>query len=124
MHHTLGNGDYGAFRKMSEQIACSVTDLRHTHHAAQAIDQTIRECLVQSRPVYIYIPVDFVSKKVDLREPIDLELPYDEGKGARVVELVLKELGTAKRPAILVDQGAIRHKVSNTTGSGKFQAVS
>lgn len=123
MHHTLGNGDYGAFKRMSDQITCFVTDLGHTDDNARAIDQAIRECVVQSRPVCIYIPMDFLSEKVDsgsLQEPIDLELPYDMEKGACVVEMVLKELSAAKKPAILVDHGAIRHKVSNYGTSEKF----
>lgn len=115
MHHTLGNGDYSAFPKMSERIACLVTDLRHSGASVRAIDEAIRECLVRSRPVYIYIPVDMVFSKVDgevLKELIDLELPYDEREGAEVLQLVLKDLDSAKRPAILVDHDAIMYKVS------------
>lgn len=115
LHHTLGNGDFDVFVKMSEGISCNVARLNDPYQAASLIDSVLRECWVRSRPVYITLPTDMVQKKVDgnrLKTPIDLTLPAnEEEKEDYVVGVVLKYLHAAKNPVILVDACAIRHKV-------------
>lgn len=115
LHHTLGNGDFNVFTKMSAAISCSVARLTDPHDAATLIDSAIRECWVRSRPVYIALPTDIVAAKVNgdrLKTPIDLSLPEnDPEKEDYVVDVVLKYLEKAKNPVILVDACAIRHKV-------------
>lgn len=115
LHHTLGNGDFNVFSNMSASISCSVAKLNDPHEAATYIDSALRECWIQSRPVYITLPVDIVAKKVEgerLKIPIDLQPPkVVEEKEDYVVDVVLKYLHAAKNPAILVDACAIRHKV-------------
>lgn len=119
MHHTLGDGDYGAFRTMSEKVSCFVANIETTAEGerAQVIDHAIRECVIQRRPVYIYIPIDLLMAKIDgasLNKQIDLERPYDQRSGDQAVHAVLSRLYSAKRPAILVDQGARSFGVSGT----------
>lgn len=115
LHHTLGNGDFKVFANMSREISCAVSLLNDPHQAATLIDDAIRECYLKSRPVYISLPTDMVQKKIEgkrLEEPLDLEYPAnDEEKENYVVEVVLKYLRAAKRPIILVDACAIRHRV-------------
>ncbi|KAF2685848.1 pyruvate decarboxylase [Lentithecium fluviatile CBS 122367] len=114
LHHTLGNGDFHAFSKMSAQISCAVSLLNDPHEAATLIDNAIRECILKSRPVYISLPTDIVQKKVDgdrLKTPLDLSYPpNDPEKEDYVVDVVLKYLHAAKNPIILVDACAIRHR--------------
>lgn len=115
LHHTLGNGDFNVFTRMSAELSCSIARLNETHEAATLIDHAIRECWVRSRPVYLTLPSDMVVKKVEgerLKTPIDLSLPVnDPEKEDYVVDIVLKYLHAAKNPVILVDACAIRHKV-------------
>ncbi|KAJ5594714.1 uncharacterized protein N7459_000922 [Penicillium hispanicum] len=115
LHHTLGNGDFDAFAKISAAISCYVARLNNPVDAASQIDAAIRECWVHSRPVYITLPSDMVAAKVNgdrLKVPIDLSLPpNDREKEDYVVEVVLKYLQAAKNPIILVDGCAIRHRV-------------
>lgn len=89
--------------------------LNDASEAATLIDHAIRECWVQSRPVYITLPTDMVQKKVEgerLQTPIDLNFPANEPeKEDYVVDVVLKYLHAAKNPIILVDACAIRHRV-------------
>ena len=84
--------------------------------AADLIDHAIRECYLQSRPVYITLPTDSVTKKVEgerLKSPLDLSFPPNDEELERfVVNEVLKLLHAAKKPVILVDACAIRHRVS------------
>ncbi|EKV05967.1 Pyruvate decarboxylase [Penicillium digitatum] len=114
LHHTLGNGDFDVFTKMSAGISCYVARLNDPKDAATLIDSAIRECWIRSRPVYITLPTDLVAAKVNgdrLKTPIDLSLPKnDPEKEDYVVDVVLKYLHAAKNPVILVDACAIRHR--------------
>ncbi|KAL8694165.1 MAG: hypothetical protein Q9224_003624, partial [Gallowayella concinna] len=115
LHHTLGNGNFEVFSEMSKNISCAMAKLNDPHEAATLIDNAIRECWVQSRPVYITLPTDMVQKKVEgerLKKPIDLNHPPNETeKEDYVVDVVLKYLHEAKNPIILVDACAQRHRV-------------
>ncbi|KAJ5104111.1 hypothetical protein N7532_004640 [Penicillium argentinense] len=114
LHHTLGNGDFNVFTKMSEGISCYVAQLNDPHYAATYIDSAIRECWIRSRPVYVTLPTDMIYAKVNgdrLKTPIDLSPPEnDPEKEKYVVDVVLKYLQGAKNPVILVDACAIRHR--------------
>lgn len=114
LHHTLGNGDFNVFNKMSEGISCAVARLTNPLDAATLVDNAIRECWIRSRPVYVTLPTDMIHAKVDgdrLQTPIDLSLPKnDSEKEDYVVDVVLKYLHAAKNPIILVDACAIRHR--------------
>ena len=115
LHHTLGNGNFKVFAEMSRNISCAMADLHDPYEAASLIDHAIRECYIQSRPVYITLPTDMVQKKIEgerLKTPINLEFPKnDPEKEDYVVDVILKYLHIAKSPVILVDACAIRHHV-------------
>ena len=117
LHHTLGNGNFEVFAEMSKNISCAMAKLNDPYEAATLIDHTIRECWVQSRPVYITLPTDMVQKKVEgerLKTPLDLSFrANEEEREDYVVDVVLKYLHEAKNPVILVDACAIRHRVLN-----------
>lgn len=119
LHHTLGNGDFTVFSRMSKEISCAVSMLNNQHEAAVLIDNAIRECYLQSRPVYISLPSDMVQKKIDgdrLNTPLDLEYaPNDQEAEDYVVDVVLKSLHAAKNPVIVVDACAIRHRALEET---------
>lgn len=115
LHHTLGNGNFEVFSEMSKNISCAMAKLNDPHEAATLIDNAIRECWVQSRPVYITLPTDMVQKKIEgerLKKPIELNHPPNQAeKEDYVVDIVLKYLHAAKNPIILVDACAQRHRV-------------
>lgn len=115
LHHTLGNGDFDVFANMSSQISCNVAKLNNPSEIAEQIDTALRTCWIRSRPVYIMVPTDMVQEKVEgarLDTPIDMSEPKnDPGNEDFVVDEVLKAMYAAKRPVILVDACAIRHRV-------------
>ncbi|OJK05184.1 hypothetical protein ASPACDRAFT_1862205 [Aspergillus aculeatus ATCC 16872] len=115
LHHTLGNGDFDVFTKMNTGVSCSIARLTETLEVATLIDNAIRECWIRSRPVYITLPTDMITKQVEgerLNTKLDLSLPANETeKEDYVVDVVLKYLHAAKKPVILVDACAIRHRV-------------
>jgi pyruvate decarboxylase len=119
LHHTLGNGDFNVFANMSAGISCAVAKLNDPNEAATLIDNALRECWIQSRPVYITLPTDMVQKKIEgerLDTLIDLsQPPVAAEKEDYVVEVVLKYLAAAKNPVILVDACAVRHRVLDET---------
>ena len=119
LHHTLGNGDFNIFAKMSADISVAVSKLDDPYEAATLIDHALTECYVQSRPVYITLPTDMVQKKIEgdrLNTPLDLSSPKNEPeKEEYVLDVVLRYLTSAKNPVILVDSCAIRHRVLKET---------
>lgn len=115
LHHTLGNGNFHTFADMAAHLAVEVAKLVDPRDIPSQIDHVLRECYLQSRPVYITLPTDIVQKKVEgerLKTKIDLS-PHknDAEKEDYVVDVVLKYLKAAKNPVILVDSCAIRHRV-------------
>jgi pyruvate decarboxylase len=119
LHHTLGNGNFEIFANMSRDISCAVARLADPQDIAAQIDHVLRECWIQSRPVYITLPTDMVQKKVEgerLNTPINLEVKKNDAeKEDYVVQVVLKSLHAAKNPVILVDACAIRHRALDET---------
>jgi len=115
LHHTLGNGDFKVFADMYKSVTVAQADLNNPVTAPTHIDRVLRECWLKSRPVYIQLPTDMVTKYVDgsaLTKPIDLSYSANkEDVEANVVGQILKQLYTAERPCILVDGCVSRHKV-------------
>ncbi|KAF4541613.1 Thiamine pyrophosphate enzyme TPP-binding protein [Lasiodiplodia theobromae] len=112
LHHSLGNGDFGVFAKMSRHISCSVSILEDAREAASLIDDAIRKCYTLSRPVYIALPTNVVQKKVDgerLKVPLDLAPPANHTEAEEyVVNVILENLRSAKNPVVLID--LLRHR--------------
>lgn len=115
LHHTLGNGDFNVFANMSASISCNVAKLNDPQDIAVQIDHALRECFVQSRPVYVMLPTDMVTAKIEgrrLETPIDLSDPEnDPEQESYIVDAVIQSMLKAKSPMILVDACAVRHRV-------------
>jgi pyruvate decarboxylase len=79
IHHTLGDGrNKHVFMDLQKSITVACTALWDAHSAPKIIDDTIVECLRQSRPVYIDLPCDMVSEEVPeerLDEALKIEVP-------------------------------------------------
>lgn len=119
LHHTLGNGDFNVFADMSAKVSCAVAKLNDPSDIAAQIDATLRQCWIKSRPVYVMLPTDMVTAKVEgerLAQKIDLEMPENEQEREDyVVDVVLKYLHQAQRPVVLVDACCVRHRVAKET---------
>lgn len=117
LHHTLGDGDFHVFSDMSTKVVCNKAQLIDPSIIPGQIDHALRECFVQSRPVYIMLPMDMVQTKIEgsgLETPIELAEPANEPeKEQYVVSAILEQIYQAKRPKILVDACALRHNVVN-----------
>lgn len=107
LHHSLGDGNFRVFANCYKNFTVAQANLTDPKTAPGMIDHALRECVIQSRPVYIELPTDMVKQKVPsylLRRPIDLSIPEnDEGFEDAEVELILGKIYASKQPFIIVD---------------------
>ncbi|KAI1131423.1 thiamine diphosphate-binding protein [Nemania abortiva] len=106
VHHTFNDGEFGRFAKMAAHVTVTQVDLRDPRTSPEDIDYALTQCLLQSRPVYIQVPVDMVSAPVsaerlqsEIRLPSTELTPYSEG----VIDKIVEKIYAAKQPTILVD---------------------
>ncbi|AGO09918.1 AaceriAAL073Wp [[Ashbya] aceris (nom. inval.)] len=119
LHHTLGNGDFTVFHRMSANISDTTAMITDISSAPAEIDRCIRTCYVNQRPVYLGLPANMVDLTVPaslLDKEIDLSLkPNDPEAEEEVVSTVLELVKKAKNPVILSDACASRHDVKQET---------
>ncbi|KAK5062834.1 hypothetical protein LTR84_004909 [Exophiala bonariae] len=113
LHHTLGDGDYKVFANIYKQVTVAQANLHNTETATSEIDRVLRTAWLKSRPVYIELPSDMVTKEVpaeSLNQPLDITFPENnQAVEIAVAENILSRLYSAKRPVLLVDGCVIRH---------------
>ncbi|CCE92751.1 indolepyruvate decarboxylase 1 TDEL_0E05080 [Torulaspora delbrueckii] len=119
LHHTLGNGDFTVFHRMSANISETTAMITDINSAPAEIDRCIRTTYVSQRPVYLGLPANLVDLKVPaslLDTPIDLSLKANDAEAEQeVVDDVLALIKAAKNPVILADACCSRHDVKDET---------
>jgi indolepyruvate decarboxylase len=63
MHHTLGNGEYDLFRRMSQPVVCASVVMTPQNVAVET-ERLIFEALYHRRPVYMAFPADLAGQPV------------------------------------------------------------
>jgi indolepyruvate decarboxylase len=63
MHHTLGNGEYNLFQRMTEPVVCAHA-IMHPQNVAHETERLIAEALYHRRPVYMAFPADHANQQV------------------------------------------------------------
>ncbi|EAQ6134929.1 alpha-keto acid decarboxylase family protein [Salmonella enterica] len=104
MHHTLGDGDFGHFYRMSQAISAASAILDE-QNACFEIDRVLGEMLAARRPGYIMLPAD-VAKKTAIPPTQALALPVHEAQSG--VETAFRYharqcLMNSRRIALLAD---------------------
>ena len=108
-HHTLGDGRPRVFAEVHEKVTTAQAYLWDPNTAPGMIDETIKQCLTKSLPVYIEVPCDMIPLEVSterLAETITPEVLVDTREEDEVVDLVLRRIYAAKQPLLLVDRGS------------------
>ncbi|KAL6251853.1 hypothetical protein RBB50_002063 [Rhinocladiella similis] len=109
VHHTLGDGRPRVFAQMHQPVTVAQTNLRDETTAPEDIDRTIASALRDSKPVYIEVPCDMVSKEVDgarLEKPLETDVATAfKDEDTSIIAEIVRRLYGAKRPLILVDSG-------------------
>ncbi|EAA8726372.1 alpha-keto acid decarboxylase family protein [Salmonella enterica] len=104
MHHTLGDGDFRHFYRMSQAISAASAILDE-QNACFEIDRVLGEMLAARRPGYIMLPAD-VAKKTAIPPTQALALPVHEAQSG--VETAFRYharqcLMNSRRIALLTD---------------------
>ncbi|ECG9328284.1 alpha-keto acid decarboxylase family protein [Salmonella enterica] len=104
MHHTLGDGDFRHFYRMSQAISAASAILDE-QNACFEIDRVLGEMLAARRPGYIMLPAD-VAKKTAIPPMQALALPVHEAQSG--VETAFRYharqcLMNSRRIALLAD---------------------
>ncbi|CCK72214.1 alpha-keto acid decarboxylase family protein KNAG_0J01330 [Huiozyma naganishii CBS 8797] len=119
LHHTLGNGDFDVFHRMSAEISETTAVITDLSKAASEIDRCIRTTYVKQRTVYLGIPAnmfDYEMPRSLLDTPIDLSLKANNPESeSEVLDTILDLVSKAKNPIILADACASRHDVKKET---------
>jgi indolepyruvate decarboxylase len=63
MHHTLGNGEYNLFQRMTEPVVCAQA-VMHPQNVALETERLIAEAVYHRRPVYMAFPADHAGQAV------------------------------------------------------------
>ncbi|TKA77101.1 hypothetical protein B0A55_03584 [Friedmanniomyces simplex] len=110
LHHTLGDGRMGVYAEMAKQITCAQTKF-HEHdrvaEAVQAYDETLRECVLRSKPVYVSVPVDMMEVRVSaelLERPLQISAPSNKHDTEdQLVQSIAERIRKARQPLLVVD---------------------
>ena len=82
IHHSIGfSPDHQMFNKAAKDFRVAAAEIQTAQGAAEEIDRVLRECFVQSGPVYVFLPIDLVDQQVPakaLETPLNLEPEADE----------------------------------------------
>ncbi|KAK1982856.1 thiamine pyrophosphate enzyme [Colletotrichum cereale] len=107
IHHGFNDGEYRRFAQMQAHVTVAQADLRDALRAPGQIDEALKQCLVQSRPVYIEFPQDLVAVPVSADQlQIPIRAPEDHMTAPATqaaLAAVLEKMRKAKQPMILVD---------------------
>ncbi|EFQ97856.1 pyruvate decarboxylase [Nannizzia gypsea CBS 118893] len=122
IHHTLwmDQWDHRTYQKMVEPVAAATAFLDDESKVAAEVDRVIETSIKRRLPVYLFVPLDIQDSPIDaspLEKPLDLAV-RNEGREAEedeVVEEVIKRMGQAKDPGVLVDMLMSRHNLYKET---------
>src|SRR6201996_2663003 len=100
MHHTLGNGEYNLFQRMSEPVVCAQA-VMHPQNVGLETERLLAEAVYHRRPVYMAFPADHALLPVaSTAQPIPA--PSSDPESLRAaVDAVLAALDKAGSACIL-----------------------
>jgi pyruvate decarboxylase len=112
LHHTLGDGSYDHYIKISSELSCATAVLKDPVTAVSEIDRVLNAMLYHSRPVYIGISENVAYSKISteyLNTKIIRTLPKSASETeTRAVVDIIRTLESAKAPIVVIDGGAGR----------------
>lgn len=119
IHHSIGDKpDHQMYKKSSKLLRAAAAELWDVKTAPDEIDRVIRECFLQSCPVYIFMPLDLAMEEVPaslLNTKIDLSLPVDPKAQDAAVDAIKQAITDAQNPSILIDALVRRHDAVEET---------
>ncbi|GAA5809146.1 hypothetical protein MFLAVUS_002550 [Mucor flavus] len=115
LHHSLGNGDFDVFHRMSAMVTVASAQLTRDN-AITEIDRVIQAAFTHKRTGYIGIPIDLMTAHVDAPPQAQQELDLKPAKNSDTTQSIalkqiLQEIQDAKHPAIVIDGCVLRHRL-------------
>ncbi len=109
LHHTLADGNYENMLNCYREFTVAQTRLEPAN-AREEIDQVLRTCWIEKRPVYLQLPSDVAGVRTKpITAPLDLDFPpSDPVQLARAISRVSERISQASAPAFLLDADADR----------------
>jgi indolepyruvate decarboxylase len=111
MHHTLGNGEYDLFRRMTEPVVCA-SAVMTPQNVAYETERLIAEAMFHRRPVYMAFPADYADLPVlGSAQPIPAPASNNEALAAATVAIAaaLDKAQTAcVLPGILIARSGLQ----------------
>jgi indolepyruvate decarboxylase len=100
MHHTLGDGAYDLFRRMTEPVVVAHTVMT-PDNAAHETERLIFEALYHRRPVYMAFPADLADMPV-LGEAVPIPMPASNPAALKAAaDAIVAALASAKSACVL-----------------------
>lgn len=100
VHHTLGNGEYDLFHRMSQPVVCASAILTPQNVAFET-ERLIAEALYHRRPVYMAFPADFAGQPSS-SGACPIPVPHsDLCTLTEVTEAIVARLKTARTACVL-----------------------
>ncbi|MEI9999611.1 MAG: thiamine pyrophosphate-binding protein [Verrucomicrobiota bacterium] len=101
MHHTLGNGEYDLFYRMTEPVVCARAIITPQNVVMQT-ERLISEALYRRRPAYMAFPADLADQPV-LGHPVrSFEMPSSNPESvAAATAVIVEALETAGTACVL-----------------------
>jgi indolepyruvate decarboxylase len=103
VHHTLGNGEFDLFMKMTQPAVCASAILTPENTAAE-MERLVTAAITHRRPVYLAIPADYANAPLAGEPAIVTPTPVpasDPATLAAAVDAMAEKLAQAKTAAIL-----------------------
>jgi indolepyruvate decarboxylase len=99
-HHTLGNGEYNLFQKMSEPVSCAMAVMTPQSVVSET-ERLIAAALYHRRPVYMTFPKDYVNQNaLGTAQPAPVP-PSDPETLIAATDAILAALAKAKAACVL-----------------------
>jgi indolepyruvate decarboxylase len=113
VHHTLGDGDFSHFHKMTAPAVCASTVMT-PENCVQETKRLISAALYHSQPVYIALPTDVVDQPVDIRNGAVVPAPVSDAAALEtVVNAIVDKLDRARSACILPGALVARLELKN-----------
>jgi indolepyruvate decarboxylase len=100
MHHTLGNGEYDLFQRITEPVVCA-SAVMTPQNVAYETERLIAAALYHRRPVYMAFPADLANLPVVGTAPPVPVAGSDPTQLAAAAEAIIVRLGSAKTACVL-----------------------
>ncbi|HBZ16012.1 MAG TPA: indolepyruvate decarboxylase [Pantoea sp.] len=102
VHHSLGDGDFGHFLRMAQEVSVASAVLT-AENAVAEIDRVIAEALEQHRPGYLLLAVDVAASDVVMPNAINVVSDQQQQVAAAFADAAERLLAPAQRVALLAD---------------------